>query len=288
MTGVDRTLILGDGRTLGWATYGDPAGSPVVAVHGSPDSRIIWRLVHEAALAQGLAIVAPDRPGFGLSTPQPGRSILDWVADLDALTGHLGIGRYSLLAISGGSPYALAAAWAHPDRVRHLGLFSVIAPLAAPGVTRGANLPVRATFFAAERLPFLLKPAAAAMVRTTRRSPEKAARRMVKTRPPADRAIIERPEVMAVLMDNLPNQFADPASIALEMRNAARPWGFELSDVTVPATIWQGGLDDVHTPAMARYLDAQLPRSTLVFEPGYATFNFLDDLDRLMGALDSR
>ncbi len=288
MTGADQTLTLRDGRTLGWATYGDPNGRPVVALHGSPDSRVIWRLVHEAALGHGLAVIAPDRPGFGLSTPKRGRSILDWVDDLDALTDHLDVDRYALLAISGGSPYALAAAWSHPERVRHVGLLSVIAPLHAPGVTRGANIPVRATFFAARRLPFLLRPAAAAMVRTTRRDPAKAARRMVKTRPPADRAIIERPEVMAVLMDNLPNQFADPESIALEMRNAARPWGFELSEVDVPVTIWQGGLDDVHTPAMGRYLDAHLPSATLVYEPDYATFNFLDDLDPVLGALADR
>ena len=73
--------------------------------------------------------------------------------------------------------------------------------------------------------------------------------------------------------------------MALEMANAARPWGFDLEDVTVPTTIWQGGLDDVHTPAMGRYLAEHLPDTDLVFEPGYATFNFIDDFDTILTVL---
>ena len=282
---MDDTIELADGRTLGWATFGDPDGTPVVAIHGSPDSRMVWALADEAARAVGVRLIAPDRPGFGLSTPKPDRSILDWVDDLDVLVDHLGLESYRTLAISGGSPYALADAFVHPERVEHVGLLSVISPLAAPGVTAGASRPIRFTFFAARRAPFLLGPMATAMVRTTLKDLDAAAERVIKLRPPADREIIRRPEVMAVLMENLPNQFRDPASIALEMRNAARDWGFDLADVDVPATIWQGGLDDVHTPAMGRYLAEHLPNATLVFERDYATFTFIDELDDILATL---
>lgn len=278
-------MMLTDGRVLGWREFGTTDGPALIAVHGSPDSSAIWRLLDDDARRVGIRVVAPDRPGFGSSTPKSGRSILDWVGDLDELVGHLGLDDYRLLAISVGSPYALAAALAQPERIPHVGLLSVICPLDVPGVTRDANRPVRFTFWAARRLPFLLRPMATSMVRVARKDPDKAARRMVRLRPPADRTIIERPEVMAVLRENLPNQFQDPESIALEMRNAARPWGFELDEVTAPATIWQGGLDDVHTPAMARHLADHLPSAELVFEPDYATFNFIDDFESILSTL---
>lgn len=283
--GKPQTLTLRDGRTLAWTTYGDADGVPVVAVHGSPDSATVWRLADGAARGTGVRLIAPDRPGFGASTAKAGRSILDWVDDLDELTAHLGLAGYRIVAISGGSPYALATAWRHPDRVEALGLLSVIAPLHVPGIARGASLPIRFTFFAARRLPALLQPMAQVMVRTTRRNIDAAAERMIKLRPEADRAVIRRPEVMDVLKANLPNQFVDAESIATEMRNAARPWGFDLAEVTVPTLIWQGGLDDVHTPAMADHLARNLGRATLHYEADYATFNFIDDLPEILGSL---
>ncbi len=284
MTDIDRdgTLELEDGRRLGWTTYGAPDGRPVVCAHGSPDSRVIWLLADDAALRAGVRIIAPDRPGFGLSDPAPGRSILDWVGDHDTLTDHLGLSQYALLAISGGSPYASAVAWSHPDRVTRLGLLSVISPLSAPGVLAGTSPLVRLTFEIARRAPLLLRPLAAAMVTLAQRWPDLAEKQLIASRPPADRAVIERPETLAVLRANLPNQFKDPLSIAHEMRLAATDWGFPLSAITVPTTIWQGGLDDVHTPAMARYLQTAIPNAELDYRPDHATFDFLDDLDAIL------
>jgi pimeloyl-ACP methyl ester carboxylesterase len=280
-----QVLRLADGRSLAWREFGDPDGAPAIAVHGSPDSSAVWRLVDQPARAAKVRVVAPDRPGFGASTPQGSRSILDWVDDLDALTTHLRLDRFGLIAISGGSPYALAVASSHAEQVTHLGLLSVICPLDVPGVLRRAKTQVRFTFWAARRAPFLLGPMSRAMARMTLENPDKAAERLIGMRPPADREIIRRPEVMAVLKENLPNQFKDEASMALEMRNAARPWGFELGGIEVPTTIWQGGLDDVHPPAMGHYLAEHLPRAELVFEPEYATFNFIDDFEEILRSL---
>lgn len=285
MTPTEQTLQLADGRHLGWAVFGDPAGRPILGMHGSPDSHVIWRLAHDAAVRAGVRLIAPDRPGFGLSDPAHNRTVLDWVADHDALIAHLEIERYAVVAISGGSPYATAIAWARPDEVVRLGLLSVISPLGAPGVLAGTNRGVRVTFEVARRAPVLLGPLAAAMVVLTRRWPKLAEKQLIATRPPADREIIGRPETLAVLRANLPNQFKDRSSIAGEMRLAAADWGFPLGEITVPTTIWQGGLDDVHTPAMARHLHAAIPGADLDYRPDYATFNFFDDIDEILAVL---
>jgi pimeloyl-ACP methyl ester carboxylesterase len=285
LANVDERLTLPDGRVVGWANYGDPDGSPVIAAHGSPDSRVIWRLLDACARRHGVRIIAIDRPGFGISDAQPGRTVLDWPADVIAVADHLGVDTFPLVAISGGAAYAAATAWKHPDRVTGLGLFSVIGPLDQPDTLRGANRSVRSTYWMARRAPWLLRPIATAMARGARRNPERTASQVERTRPEEDRVVIARPKVRAVLMDNLPNQFRNPATVLHEFRLAVQPWGFPLEEITVPTHIWQGGRDDVHTPAMAHQLATTIPGAELTLEPAYSTFTFLDHLDPIVATL---
>ncbi len=151
-------LTLPDGRVVGWATYGDPRGRPVVGVHGSPDSHVIWQLFDDVAQEHELRLIAIDRPGFGLSDSQPGRGVLDWPHDLEQVADRLGVAQFPVVAISGGAAYAAAAAWTIPERVTGLGLFSVIGPLDHEGATDGTNRPVRATFWLARNAPWALRP----------------------------------------------------------------------------------------------------------------------------------
>ena len=58
---------LPDGRRVGYADYGDPDGFPVFALHGTPGSRTMFRLADASAALKGLRLIAPDRPGYGLS-----------------------------------------------------------------------------------------------------------------------------------------------------------------------------------------------------------------------------
>ena len=64
---ADQVLRLGDGRALGFEVYGDPAGAPLLFLHGTPGSRLKFAIGHDAGKELGLAIVAPDRWGYGLS-----------------------------------------------------------------------------------------------------------------------------------------------------------------------------------------------------------------------------
>lgn len=281
----DETLTLADGRTLGYAAYGPADGAPVVALHGSPDSRVIWRLAEEAAHRVGVRVIAPDRPGFGISDPDPGRTVLGWCDDLTQLADHLEFDRFGLLAISGGGIYAAAYAWQHPERVSRLGLFSVLGPLDGRDAMSEMSRRIRFSFQLVRRFPSLTRPMARGLCRMASRNPQRAASLVTRSRPVEDRDIIARPAVQEVLFDNLPNQFRDPGTIAAEVRTAIAPWPFALDEIRVPTIIWQGGRDDVHTPAMARHLADQIPDARLEFEPGFATFNFFDHLDNILAAL---
>ena len=90
---MDGSVRIGS-RVLNYALYGPPDGLPVVSLGGSPSTRWKRPSVVEAIAAAGLRMVIPDRPGYGGSSRQPGRTVADprrdrsiWLAarDGDAL-----------------------------------------------------------------------------------------------------------------------------------------------------------------------------------------------------------
>ncbi|MEY2468282.1 MAG: hypothetical protein QOF21_980, partial [Actinomycetota bacterium] len=113
----DSTLELADGRALGFVDYGPPDGVPVFWCHGGPGSRMEPKMVSAAASSMGQRLIGLDRPGYGLSTPRPGRAIETCAPDLLALADHLGIDRFYLVGVSTGGAYALSTAAIAPERV---------------------------------------------------------------------------------------------------------------------------------------------------------------------------
>lgn len=105
-----QTCPLPDGRVLGFAEYGDPAGHPLLYFHGFPSSRLEASVAHAAAWRNGLRLLALDRPGCGLSTPQSGRHVADWAEDVRAFGQQQQLSRFAIVGFSGGGPYALACA----------------------------------------------------------------------------------------------------------------------------------------------------------------------------------
>ncbi|UNI19594.1 hypothetical protein JDV02_005774 [Purpureocillium takamizusanense] len=122
---LHQTMTLPDGRTLGFAEYGNPAGAPILYFHGFPSSRLEAQPVASMLSHLGVRLIALDRPGFGLSSPQPGRRIIDWADDVRSFAGGNGLDRFAVLGTSGGGPYALACAYALPRKmVAGVGLFA--------------------------------------------------------------------------------------------------------------------------------------------------------------------
>ncbi len=75
------TLLLPDGRHLGYAEYGDPDGKPVILFHDNPNSRLLYGLMHDCSFQPGIHLITPDRPGYGLlDFYPPGRGVADGAA----------------------------------------------------------------------------------------------------------------------------------------------------------------------------------------------------------------
>lgn len=141
------TCTLSEGRTLAYAVGGDEGGTPVVAHHGTPGSRLFAALLSEVAAEEGVRLIVPDRPGYGRSSPPPdGWEWRDWRGDVASLLDAESVDDAGVVGFSGGGPFALAAA--ADERVNRVGLVSSVVPPADVGLVKLARVPfaVRALF----------------------------------------------------------------------------------------------------------------------------------------------
>ena len=106
---LDAEMVLGDGRTLAYALWGDPDGETVMLFHGAPGSRL-FTPDPEITAEAGVRLITVDRPGYGGSDRLSVRQILDWPNDVLQLADLIEAPRFSVVAHSSGGPYALACA----------------------------------------------------------------------------------------------------------------------------------------------------------------------------------
>lgn len=134
---MDETdLRLADGRTLHVydSAPGDTARLTVVWHHGTPNLGVPPEPLFEAGDWLGIRWVSFDRPGYGGSTPAPGRTMASVAADLTTVVDALGVGTFALMGYSGGGSYALGSAAVLGKRVEAVATFAAIAPYDAEGL----------------------------------------------------------------------------------------------------------------------------------------------------------
>jgi pimeloyl-ACP methyl ester carboxylesterase len=268
----DRTLRLSSGCVMTYGMLGDLSSPDLVIVLDGPGSRGLARAAAAAAEQVGVRLVAPDRPGFGGSTPQPGRRFGDVAIDLLELADDLGVTRFGVLAQSGGTPYALALASLAPDRIPHLAFTGALSPLGEPDALEDVAGPMRGAFVLARRAPWLLRPAFAFAARGVRRDPAGAAGKFVADAPRLDRKVLEDPRLMEVHVVSGHQAIAAPAVFAYEARLLAQPWNVDLAAITSHVALWVGEHDSTHPPVMSRRLSERLGGAPVHVVPGAGTF----------------
>ena len=93
-------LTLPDGRKLGYAQYGSLTGKPIILHHGLACSRLDAAAFHEVGQQLGARIIGVDRPGMGLSSPHPKRTLLNFAKDVEHLTDYLNLESYSVMVLN--------------------------------------------------------------------------------------------------------------------------------------------------------------------------------------------
>ena len=289
-----RQLLLGDGRRLGWDEYGSPDGLPLLYCHGFPACGREARLLHDAAFPCGIRIIAPDRPGFGASDFRHDRTLLDWAGDLAALADHLGLERFALLGVSGGGPYALAAARRLGPRLSALALVGGLGPVDRDDLRKAMRWPARGSFRLARRHPRLTDLVYGRLLAPPfRRYPATVLALLSAAAPKADRRTLADGTVRSILADSIRGAFCSGGRGAVhELGIYAGPWGFDPREIELPVTLWHG-LDDVTVPPdHGRWLAGRFSNCRPVFVPDEGHFSLpvryasriLQDLYNFSGA----
>jgi pimeloyl-ACP methyl ester carboxylesterase len=265
-------LQTADGRMLAYAEIGDPDGTPVFVLHGTPGSRLTGRHPDPSRVAAvGLRVVTYDRPGYGRSARHPGRDVLDCVADVAAIADALKIERFFVTGGSGGGPHALAVAARLPQRVIRAECDVSCAPFDAPGLDWFSGMD-----------PENIKEFGWALD-----GEETLAREL---RREADEILSRLDEDSALGLGNFHLSEADQAvlrdRVAVEQRRTAtrealidgvwgwvhddlafvKPWGFHVAEIQVPVRV-RYGVTDVLVPANhGEWLARHVPDATVVVD----------------------
>jgi pimeloyl-ACP methyl ester carboxylesterase len=260
---IEQRVTLKDGRMLGFAEYGDPNGEPVLEFHGIPGSRLEASYYDDAGKKLGARVIGIDRPGFGISTYVKGYRIVDWPRDVIEFASALGLNRFAVAGISSGSPYALACARFIPERLTGCAVVSGLSPLKVEGENLKPAQYVLAAEIVMARLANTVPPLAGLafqyILRQLRKNPRKAMELLMKGAPPSDLELLNDQRARRIFHDTLlecarggVNGAID--GFALELRD----WGFQLNDIKMQVSIWQGAADNVVFPRAASYMASKL------------------------------
>ncbi len=270
------TVTTRDGHSLDVFEAGDPDGPAVVAIYGTPSGGILYDPHAAEAEERGIRLVSWTRPGYGASTPQPGRAVGDFVPDATAVADALAIDRFAVWGISGGGPHALACAALLGDRVTAAASLAGVAPYDAEGLDwlggmGEDNLDEFAAVLAGrESLEPLLETHRAAFATASGQDLREQWATLLST---VD-ANVATAELADHLVESVRAGLATGVEGWVEDDLAfVEPWGFALDAIAVPVLVWQGEEDRFVPPSHGRWLAEHVPGADarLTAEDGHLT-----------------
>jgi pimeloyl-ACP methyl ester carboxylesterase len=273
----DLSVQLPDGTTVGYAEAGDAAGPSVMYLHGSPSSRLELGLpgIAQAADDLGFRVLAPDRPGIGLS-PFYRYSIADYPRLVRSFADVVGLGQFAVIGVSGGGKYACACAWGLPDRVTRAALVSSTCSFDLPGARATWNAEDRRLYRLAEWTPWLVRLLFAKVARDVRRDLDALFPAVERSVGAADKEVLAVRGFREALNRDTAETFRQGArGPAHDLTLEARPWGVPFERIQVPIEIWHGEEDRVVSPEQSRILARTLPLVTDHFVPGEGHFSLV-------------
>lgn len=261
---IETDVTLADGRTLRVYDAGGP-GLPVFWQHGTPNIGLPPVPLLAAAERLGLRWVGHDRPGYGGSSPQPGRTVGAVADDVEAVADTLGVDRFAVMGHSGGGPHALACAALLPGRVTAVVAASGPAPYDAAGLD----------FLAGMAEAGVASMTAAAAGREVREALEDAGGEADFGFTPGDEQALGGR--WSWFLDVVrPALAAGPAAMIDDDLAAVAPWGFTPEQVEAPVLLLHGEADRVVPPAHATWLAQHLRYVELRLRSGDGHITVMD------------
>jgi pimeloyl-ACP methyl ester carboxylesterase len=264
-------LELDNGRVLHtYETEVNAADLVVIWHHGTPNTGAPPKPLFPAAARLGIRWVSYDRPGYGGSTPQPGRNVASAAECVSSVADALGIDRFAVMGHSGGGPHAVACGALLPERV--LGVVSIagMAPFDAEGLD----------WFAGMAVSGVASLHAAAEGRSAKERFEATATYDPEFTP-ADNAALSNEwswfaEVIRPAVESGPGGLIDD-----DLAYVA-PWGIDPAEAAAPVLFLHGGRDRVAPSSHGEWLARRCPAAELRLFPDDGHISILSSVPKAL------
>lgn len=271
----DLGITLGDGRELAFTDIGEVGWLAVFFFHGAPTTRLHLAYLEEAFRAHKVRVISPDRPGYGRSSPLPGRLISDWPADVEALVDALAVDRFMVAGHSSGGPYALACAALLPERVWGAAVFGGVTDMGWRDAWLGWNNEAEGQIMRMADEEAAIAAGIAQFGEDGSGFGEE-----------SDFDFAEPDKVLRAHEEAGPRILLAEAEafrqgVAGYVQDAfvqGRPWTFNVTAASAPALIIHGELDNVVPVAHSRHTAQLMQGSTLRILPGHGHLTTLAEL----------
>lgn len=282
--GYDQRVVVPGRPDMLVRHYGDPNGTPVLMLHGTPGSRFKFSSTDETARKLHLHIIAPDRWSYGGTAAPADPSLEKFAQWAGAAMAALGYDRFAVGGISGGGPYATAVAALLPKRVIAAALISPVGLVADAKAASEVDAFHRFCFDHLPKSPRSIAAIFRLYEIAVRRAPSLAARLTVLRAPKPDKLIMADPGTRARLLRTFAEGLRESArgpSIDLALfREIAT---LDLGRIVAPTHVWIGTRDTNVPVTAAKRLASRIPNATLTVLPDEGHLWAAKHYDEILG-----
>jgi pimeloyl-ACP methyl ester carboxylesterase len=239
-------------------------------MHGYVGSRLDAAEWHDTAVKHGVRLICIDRPGYGLSTFQPGRQLLNLPVDIRRLARHLGFKSYYVYGQSGGGPYTVACAHALPrEELKGAAVVAGMGPWECG--TKDMKLASKIIFWSIAYTPKLLRLVmkyayTKSLDDYDQEELEQEYRKGLKWFKEKDREVLSKPASIKAVIATMREGFRQGKEGALyDGIIFTSPWEFELGQLKDRKILFFHGTEDENVPiSHAQYLVERLAGAELI------------------------